>query len=80
MTADRLRFDFNLHRGLKEQEVARIEELVNGWIAEDTSLVTREMPLAEAKAAGELFSTCLLHIADLAVHSTVLTLHNRQGK
>jgi alanyl-tRNA synthetase len=52
VTPDRLRFDFNLHRGLKEQEIARIEELVNGWIAEDTALSTREMPLSEAKAAG----------------------------
>ncbi|EIE20523.1 alanyl-tRNA synthetase [Coccomyxa subellipsoidea C-169] len=52
VTADRLRFDFNLHRGLKEAEVARVEELVNGWVTEDTALTTREMPLAEAKAAG----------------------------
>ncbi|CAL8465000.1 g4535 [Coccomyxa elongata] len=52
VTSDRLRFDFNLHRGLKEAEIARVEELVNGWITEDTALVTREMPLAEAKAAG----------------------------
>lgn len=53
VTPDRLRFDFNLHRGLKESEIARVEELVNGWITEDTALVTREMPLAEAKAAGK---------------------------
>ena len=53
VTSDRLRFDFNLHRGLKEAEIARVEELVNGWITEDTALVTREMPLAEAKAAGK---------------------------
>lgn len=52
VTSDRLRFDFNLHRGLREAEIARVEELVNGWITEDTALVTREMPLAEAKAAG----------------------------
>lgn len=54
VTSDRLRFDFNLHRGLKEVEIAQVEELVNGWIAEDIQLMTREMPLAEAKAAGEL--------------------------
>ena len=55
VTADRLRFDFNLHRGLKEAEVARVEELVNDWVTEDTALTTREMPLAEAKAAGKAF-------------------------
>ena len=58
MTQNRLRFDFNLHRGLKDDEVARVEELVNGWVAEDTELVTKEMPLAEAKAAGELTHIC----------------------
>ena len=54
VTQNRLRFDFNLHRGLKEDELARVEELVNGWVAADTALVTKEMPLAEAKAAGQL--------------------------
>ena len=53
VTQNRLRFDFNLHRGLKDDEVAKVEELVNGWVAADTELVTKEMPLAEAKAAGE---------------------------
>ncbi len=58
VTQNRLRFDFNLHRGLKDDEVARVEELVNGWVAADSELVTKEMPLAEAKAAGELTHTC----------------------
>ena len=55
VTSERLRFDFNLHRGLKDAELAKVEELVNGWVAEDTVLTTREMPLAEAKAAGTKF-------------------------
>ena len=54
VTQNRRRFDFKLHRGLKDEEVARVEELVNGWVAADTELITKEMPLAEAKAAGEL--------------------------
>lgn len=54
MTQHRLRFDFNLHRGLSQEEIARVEELVNGWVAADSKLVTKEMPLAEAKAAGEI--------------------------
>ena len=53
VTQDRLRFDFNLHRGLREGEIAKVEELVNGWVAADTELVTKEMPLADAKAAGK---------------------------
>jgi alanyl-tRNA synthetase len=52
VTPERLRFDFNLHRGLAPDEVAQVEALVNGWVAEDSELTTREMPLAEAKAAG----------------------------
>ena len=55
VTAERLRFDFNLHRGLTSAEVARVEALVNGWVADDVALTTREMPLAEAKAAGVHF-------------------------
>ena len=53
VTAERLRFDFNLHRGLSPKEISEVEALVNGWISEDTQLTTREMPLAEAKAAGD---------------------------
>jgi alanyl-tRNA synthetase len=49
---DRLRFDFNLPRGLEAGEVAAIEALVNGWVAADHGLQTSVMPLADAKAAG----------------------------
>jgi len=50
--ADRLRFDFNLPRGLEPGEVAAIEGLVNAWVAADHGLTTAVMPLADAKAAG----------------------------
>ena len=59
MTPERLRFDFNLHRGLSGAEVAEVEALVNGWVAEDVALTTREMPLAEAKAAGTCLRLCV---------------------
>ena len=52
MQADRLRFDFNLHRGMSDEEVSRVEALVNGWVAADHALTTRTVPLAEARAAG----------------------------
>ena len=52
VTQNRLRFDFNLHRGLRQDEIAKVEEMVNGWVAADSQLVTKEMPIAEAKAAG----------------------------
>ena len=50
--ADRLRVDFNLPRGMSDEEVARVEALVNGWVAADHALTTRTVPLAEARAAG----------------------------
>lgn len=72
VTQNRLRFDFNLHRGLKDDEIAEVELLVNGWVAADTELVTKEMPLAEAKAAGARksiypLSACSALRADLAI-------------
>ena len=52
VTDDRLRFDFNCPRGLKAKEVAAVEDLINEWIADGTPLVSKEMPIDEAKAAG----------------------------
>lgn len=52
VTPDRLRFDFNLGRGMEAGEVAAVEALVNDWIAADTPLETRVQSLADAKAAG----------------------------
>ncbi|KAG2428876.1 hypothetical protein HYH02_014199 [Chlamydomonas schloesseri] len=48
----RLRFDFNLARGMTAAEVAEVERLVNGWVAVAAQLETRVMDLAAAKAAG----------------------------
>ncbi|PNW79843.1 hypothetical protein CHLRE_08g368900v5 [Chlamydomonas reinhardtii] len=48
----RLRFDFNLARGMTAAEVAEVERLVNGWVAAAAPLETRVMDLAAAKAAG----------------------------
>ena len=62
MTAERLRFDFNLHWGLRAAELAAVEELVNGWVADDIALTTREMPLAQAKAAGVCALQPLWHV------------------
>lgn len=50
----RLRFDFNLPRSVTPDEIRQIEGLVNLWIQEDHSLSTTIVPLAEAKAKGEL--------------------------
>lgn len=54
MAFDRLRFDFNFNRPLKEHELGEIELMINQWIGEATLLETRVMALAEAKEAGAI--------------------------
>lgn len=49
---DRLRFDFNCPRALTSQEVQKVEEQINHWIAEAHGALVAEMPIAEAKAKG----------------------------
>jgi alanyl-tRNA synthetase len=52
VTPERLRFDFTHDAPLTDEQVERIEDLVNGWIeANDASLV-RQMGYREAIAAG----------------------------
>ena len=54
MAFDRLRFDFNFHRQLTENELMKIENLVNKWIGDASFLQTKVMPLAMAKEAGAI--------------------------
>ena len=54
ITAERLRFDFNLDRPLTPEEIKKIEEYVNGAIAAKADVVCREMTVAEAKAMGAI--------------------------
>ncbi|NJO43928.1 MAG: alanine--tRNA ligase, partial [Cyanobacteria bacterium RU_5_0] len=49
---DRLRFDYNFNRGLTGEELQRIEDQINIWIAEAHDTHIAEMPIAEAKAKG----------------------------
>ncbi|XP_050231655.1 alanine--tRNA ligase, chloroplastic/mitochondrial isoform X2 [Mercurialis annua] len=51
---DRLRFDFNFHRALFDNELEDIEELINGWIGDAALLQSKVMPLSEAKNAGAI--------------------------
>ena len=47
---ERLRFDFNFSRKLTEEEVKKVEELVNGQIKSNVAVVMKEMSLDEARA------------------------------
>lgn len=51
---DELRFDFTYPRGLSEEELARVESLVNQEILKDRGVCTTEMGLEEAQATGAM--------------------------
>jgi alanyl-tRNA synthetase len=51
---DRLRFDFTHTSPLKEDMLARIEDLVNAHIRANAEVTSEEMPLAEALKQGAL--------------------------
>jgi len=51
---DRTRFDFSFDRGLNEQEVEKVENLINKWINENYKRVTKELSIDEAKASGAI--------------------------
>ncbi len=49
---ERLRFDFHHFEGIKKDEIARIEELMNERIMENAPVITEEMTLDKARKAG----------------------------
>jgi alanyl-tRNA synthetase len=49
---DRLRFDFNLNRGVTADELHQIEQQINQWISEAHAADIKVMPIAVAKAKG----------------------------
>jgi alanyl-tRNA synthetase len=51
---DHLRFDFNHHSSLSEEDIARIEELVIGDILNDERVEVTESTLDSARAAGAM--------------------------
>jgi alanyl-tRNA synthetase len=51
---DRLRFDFTHFKALSQEELSRIEELVNGYILDNSKLVAQNMTLSQAKKAQAL--------------------------
>ena len=54
ITEERLRFDFNLDRKMTDEEKARAEGLVNGWIAEDLPVSYTMYPTQEALDMGAI--------------------------
>ena len=54
ITADRLRFDFTHPDRMTDEELKRVEDLVNEQIARDLPVTMEMMTLDEAKAAGAI--------------------------
>ncbi len=52
ITEERLRIDFNFDRKVTPEELTKVEQLVNGWIAQKLPVVRREMPREEAEKLG----------------------------
>ena len=54
ITPERLRFDFSFNRKMTEEEIKRVEDLVNEKIKENLEVKFTEMPLQEALNQGAL--------------------------
>ena len=50
----RTRFDFGLQRAMTDEEISKVESIVNSKIAEDLTVSTEVMDLEEAKAKGAM--------------------------
>lgn len=54
ITVQRLRFDFNFDRKLTDEELKKVETIINGKIKEDLSVHFEIMPLKKAKQLGAI--------------------------
>jgi alanyl-tRNA synthetase len=55
VTPDRLRFDFTHFRAMSDEELLRVEHMVNGWVDEDRPVVFRmDVPVDAAREEGAL--------------------------
>jgi len=54
ITAERLRFDFNYPQKLNEEQIRKVEDLVNQKIKEDLPVACKEMSLEDAKKKGAM--------------------------
>ncbi|MBL8936194.1 MAG: alanine--tRNA ligase, partial [Archangium sp.] len=52
VTPEQLRFDFSTYQALTQEQIDRVEDLVNGWVRDNKGAETKVMGLAEARAAG----------------------------
>ncbi|MDD5560519.1 MAG: alanine--tRNA ligase [Candidatus Omnitrophica bacterium] len=51
---ERFRFDFTHFKRLSNEEISRVEEVANSWVAKNQAVDCKEMAFKEAKKAGAL--------------------------
>ena len=54
VSCDTVRFDFNNYHSLTEEEILKVEDLVNSYIEADYEVVTHVLPIEEAKKMGAM--------------------------
>ncbi|MBU1203813.1 MAG: alanine--tRNA ligase, partial [Nanoarchaeota archaeon] len=54
ITRERLRFDFNFERKMSDEEIKKVENLVNKWISRGLKVVKEEMSVGEARKKGAI--------------------------
>ena len=54
ITAERLRFDFTWPEKMTEEQIAEVEKLVNGWIADAIPVTKKTTTVEEAKSEGAM--------------------------
>lgn len=69
ITPERTRFDFTFDRKLSDEEVKKVEELMNGVIRNNMRMEYKEMPFQEAVRSGALYSLKETYPAIVKVYS-----------
>jgi alanyl-tRNA synthetase len=54
ITPERARFDFSHSEKMTEEQIKKVEDLVNGWIKDDLPVTMDEMTVSEAKNSGAM--------------------------
>lgn len=49
---NRMRFDFTFSRAITENEIFKVEDIVNNWISQGLEVTTQEMDIEQAKLTG----------------------------
>lgn len=80
ITTERLRFDFTHDSALTDEEIKKVEELVNEKIAANLSVECKEMAAEEAKEAGAIYLTQADYPDEVTVYEMAHPESHEQGR